>query len=294
MSSSPEHDRLAQDLRRIPPPPGQSRLRYPDQTSGGPETEREESEGSEGNETTIEFMGAVEQVNSPAMVISEASHEGSAGGATDQTEFGEGTGLDDVEFPRADADLTGRLRSRLEEAVVAFEAERFQDAEKLLASIENLHPGVVEVIELQALTWYRMGRWRKATTEMTRVAQLTDSVDQHPVLIDCARALHQWVRVDELWDELASHGAEEPVLEEGRIARAGAYADRGMVREAIDILEAMPLSESPDVYHLRRWYALADLYERIGDITRARRLFKRLDSTAPGFGDVQQRLRSLG
>ena len=38
------------------------------------------------------------------------------------------------------------------------------------------------------------------------------------------------------------------------------------------------------------WYALADLYERAGDVPRARELFRRDPADQPGFADVAQRL----
>ena len=40
-------------------------------------------------------------------------------------------------------------------------------------------------------------------------------------------------------------------------------------------------------------YALADLYERAGDIARARELFERIRAQDPHFADVADRLRAL-
>jgi hypothetical protein len=40
-------------------------------------------------------------------------------------------------------------------------------------------------------------------------------------------------------------------------------------------------------------YALADLYERAGDLPRARELFERVASSEPDFVDVQSRLDAL-
>jgi hypothetical protein len=40
-------------------------------------------------------------------------------------------------------------------------------------------------------------------------------------------------------------------------------------------------------------YALADLYERAGDIPRARELFKRIARHDPRFFDAAERVKSL-
>jgi len=47
-------------------------------------------------------------------------------------------------------------------------------------------------------------------------------------------------------------------------------------------------------HHIRQWYALADLYDRAGDPSRARRLFERVQHESPGFADVGRRLTALG
>jgi tetratricopeptide (TPR) repeat protein len=114
------------------------------------------------------------------------------------------------------------------------------------------------------------------------------------VLADCYRALHRYGRVDELWDELraASPGAE--LVAEGRIVAAGALADQGRVEDAIGLLErARHGGPRPREHHLRLWYALGDLYERAGDVPRARDLFRRVASAEPDFADVAERLSAL-
>ena len=40
-------------------------------------------------------------------------------------------------------------------------------------------------------------------------------------------------------------------------------------------------------------YALADLYERAGDLPRARDLFRRVADSEPDFVDVQARIHAL-
>ena len=52
------------------------------------------------------------------------------------------------------------------------------------------------------------------------------------------------------------------------------------------------MPKRPQEHHLRRAYALADLYERAGDVARARELFSRLAAADPDFADVRTRLRT--
>jgi tetratricopeptide (TPR) repeat protein len=82
---------------------------------------------------------------------------------------------------------------------------------------------------------------------------------------------------------------------EGRIVAAGSLADRGDIRGAIRLLEKAPRPRRrPRLHHLRLWYALADLYERAGDLPRARELFRLVLDADPRFGDVPERLAGLG
>jgi hypothetical protein len=47
-------------------------------------------------------------------------------------------------------------------------------------------------------------------------------------------------------------------------------------------------------FHLRQWYVLADLYDRMGDPINARRWFSAVAEHDDEFADVRDRLRSLG
>ena len=101
--------------------------------------------------------------------------------------------------------------------------------------------------------------------------------------------------MERLWDELRRGGVGVEVLTEGRIVTAGARADRGDLRRAIDLLEAGPVEvRRPREHHLRLWYALAALYERAGDLPRARALLRGLVAEDPGFADAATRLAGLG
>ncbi len=189
---------------------------------------------------------------------------------------------------------SSKLRNRLAEAATAFEAERFTEAARLLASIEKLSPGVPEVLELTGLTEYRLGRWVKALGHLERFAEVTGSVDQHPVMADCCRALKRWARAEELWHELGETSPAPELIEEGRIVQAGMLADRGRLDDAIRFMDRAPaVKGKPGVHHLRRWYMQADLYERAGDNARSRRLFADIVRADPDFGDAAERATSL-
>ena len=202
--------------------------------------------------------------------------------------------VDHIKMGNVAPATAAKLRDRLHDAATAFEAERFTEAERLLLSIQRLAPDVAEVNELLGLCYYRLGRWRKAIGELERFHELTGSFDQHPVIADCYRALKDWSRAEDLWLDLGEASPAPEIIEEGRIVQAGAMADQGHVAEAIRFLERAPkVKGKPGVHHLRRWYATADLYERAGDNSRARRVFTDIANADPAFGDAAERAAGL-
>ncbi|HEY3810619.1 MAG TPA: tetratricopeptide repeat protein, partial [Acidimicrobiales bacterium] len=81
---------------------------------------------------------------------------------------------------------------------------------------------------------------------------------------------------------------------EGRIVAAGCRADQGDLAGAIALLERSARRVShPQERHVRQWYALADLYERAGDMPKARQFFGRVAAADPDAFDVRQRFRAL-
>lgn len=210
---------------------------------------------------------------------------------------GSGTGGDDArrELVAALGGPRGnRANDRLREAAHAFERERYEEARKLLKPIGEQAPSAVSVRELLGLTYYRLGRWKDAVRELEAFRELTDSTEQHPVLADAYRALKRHREVEALWDELREASPSADLVTEGRIVMAGSLGDRGKLREAIALLERSQRSvKVPQIHHLRQAYALADLYERAGDVPHARDLFARIQRADPDFGDVAERLRGL-
>jgi len=187
-----------------------------------------------------------------------------------------------------------RLAKDLAAAAAAYEAGRYLDAQKMLRPLVEAAPTAAGARELYGLTLYRLGRWRAALSELAAYHQLTGSVDQYPVVADCERALRHHDAVDQLWEGLRRASPGAAVLTEGRLVVAGSLADRGRLPDAIELLgRHAPDRARPNEGHLRTWYALADLYERAGDIPRARQLFTRIVSREPDFFDAAERLASL-
>ena len=147
--------------------------------------------------------------------------------------------------------------------------------------------------ELLGLTYYRLGRWKQAIGELEAFSDLTTSTEQHPVLADCYRALGRHAKVEELWEDLKRASPAAPLVAEGRIVYAGSLADQGRLEDAIAVLEAAKPPKRPQEHHLRVTYALADLYERAGDVPRARQLFGVVAAVDPELGDVAARVRAL-
>ena len=196
--------------------------------------------------------------------------------------------------PVVGANTAPRLAARLADAGRAFQAERYADAKRILAPLADRAPAAAAVRELYGLTLYRLGKWVDAVRELEAFRSLTGSTDQHPVLADCYRALGRYDDVEALWLELREVSPSAELVAEGRIVHAGALADRGMVREAIaDIEPAIKKVRKPQDHHLRLLYVLADLYERAGDLPRARTLFERLVAADPEFADAAARRRAL-
>jgi tetratricopeptide (TPR) repeat protein len=209
--------------------------------------------------------------------------------------------------PRKDSEAAAELRriagaggpravTTLGHAADAFAAGRERDALRILRPLMRAYPDAAGVRELAGLCQYRVGNYRAAERELEAFVEITGATDQHPVLMDCARAMKRYKRVDELWLELGEASPSAELVTEGRIVYAGSLADRGRRDEAIAVLERRA-GDNPrriQEHHARLWYALADLYERAGDMPRARALFQRVRKYDAQFADVAERLASLG
>jgi tetratricopeptide (TPR) repeat protein len=182
------------------------------------------------------------------------------------------------------------------EAMESYQRDRLPEAVRILRPLAQMAPESAAVRELTGLALYRMGCWPEAVKHLEAFRELSGSVEQHPVLADCYRAIGRPAKVDELWDELRAASPGPALVTEGRIVAAGALADRGDVKGAIRLLERGPVAAkpAPAAHHLRLWYALADLCERAGDTPRARQLFARVVAAEADLADAAERLQALG
>jgi tetratricopeptide (TPR) repeat protein len=197
------------------------------------------------------------------------------------------------------ARLAGRNANRalgtLMAAADAFAHDREREALRILRPLRHQLADSPSVRELAGLCQYRIGNYAAAAKEIEAYAELSGTVDQNPVLMDCFRALKRWRKVEELWLELAQVSPTAALVAEGRIVYAGALADQGRLPEALGLLRKRAAAvKSPAEHHLRLWYALGDLEERAGNLTRARELFQQVRKADPGFADVAERLAVLG
>ena len=186
------------------------------------------------------------------------------------------------------------LSARLQNAQNSLERERFSEAKRLARSLVKEMGGVAAVHEVIGLASYRMGQWRDATVALELARSIRPRVEDLPVLADCYRAQRRWQDVDDTWSELKQYSPAQEILSEGRIVYAGSLADRGDLYGAIAVM--MRSATAPRRvrdHHLRQWYVLADLYDRAGNVQKAREFFKRVASIDPDFADVETRLHQL-
>ena len=181
------------------------------------------------------------------------------------------------------------------DAADAYAHDREREALRILRPLRDQLPNSSSVRELVGLCHYRLGNYRAAMKELEAYAEISNSVDENPVLMDCYRAQHRWRKVESCWDELSAASPSAELVIEGRIVYAGALADQGRVDDALTLLrKRADLVRDPKEHHLRLWYALADLEERAGNLARARDLFDRVRRADPQYADVAERRVVLG
>jgi tetratricopeptide (TPR) repeat protein len=193
--------------------------------------------------------------------------------------------------------LRDRITERMAAGIGAYERERYRDASRILKTVVDAVPNAPSARELLGLSQYHQSYWKAALPNLEAFASLTGSVDQHPVRMDCHRALGRPKKVEALFAELRRGSPDPEVLSEGRLVLAGTRADGGDLAGAVTLLVeagAGRLVRNPAERHLRQWYVLGDLMERSGELPKARELFLRIRAADPEAYDVSDRLESLG
>jgi len=178
----------------------------------------------------------------------------------------------------------------LNEAADHVDAGRVGESKPIANRLYKLVPEVVEVAEIWGLTLYGLGQWHDAIEVLEEVRHLSGLPDQNPVLADAHRAVGNYADVDALWRELSEASPASELVTEGRIVAAGALADQGEMASAVRLLsKGWKRPKRPMEHHLRRAYALADLYERAGEAPRAKELFGWIAHHEPKWGDAKHR-----
>ena len=189
-----------------------------------------------------------------------------------------------------------RALKRYDAALQAFEAHRYDDARKILNPMSREYSEVAAVREMLGLCLYRAGQWKRALVEFEASLKLNpDWIFNHAVIADCHRALGEHQMVEKYWQELQEASPHPELMAEGRIVMAGSMADRRQITEALALMEkASGDMNRPSEYHLRQWFVIADLYDKEGNVIKARQFFERIAAIDPGFVDVAERLSTLG
>jgi predicted Zn-dependent protease len=192
----------------------------------------------------------------------------------------------------------GKVADRLAAAARAYERDRYPEALRITRELVDQVPESAAARELHGLVCYRLSRWREAVKHLEAARSLSGGdPSQVPVLMDCHRAQGHHRRVEVLWSELRGASPSADVLVEGRLVLAEDLAEVGKLDEAILVLATAGAARNlrnPGERHLRQWYVLADLYERAGDVPRARELFARVAAVDPDLADTTDRLLALG
>lgn len=187
-----------------------------------------------------------------------------------------------------------RLSGRLKAAQIALERERYSEAKRIAKSLTKELSGVAAVHEVIGLASYRMGQWRDATAALELARSIRLHIEDMPVLADCYRAQRRWNDVDAVWAELKELSPSPEVMAEGRMVAAGSLSDRGELKDAIELmLKVAAIPRRVHEYHLKQWYVLGDLYDKAGNVQKAREFFQRVALHDKEYADVSERLASL-
>ncbi len=200
---------------------------------------------------------------------------------------------------RSGAPRRGKVADRLAAAARAYERDRYPEALRITRDLADQVPESAAARELHGLVCYRLGRWREAVRHLERGAP---ALGRRPQPGPGPHGLPP------------RHGP--PPTRRGPlegIARARRRRPTSSSKAVSCWPRTWPRSGSstrpswcspppvaarnlrnPGDRHLRQWYVLADLYERAGDVPRARELFARVVSVDPELADAAERLLALG
>ncbi len=182
-------------------------------------------------------------------------------------------------------------------AAEAYDRHRYEEALRLAKTVAEAVPTVAPVLELAGLAAYRAERFPMARKHLRMAFEITGDAQHLPLVMDCERAARRYTLVEGTFSQLVESEPTVEVLAEGRIVMASSLADQKRFQEAIDLLiksGGSKILRNPSGRHVRMWYALADVYDRAGDVASARELFARVVAVDPEAYDAIARLGDLG
>jgi Tetratricopeptide repeat len=182
-------------------------------------------------------------------------------------------------------------------AAEAYDRHRYEEALRLAKTVAEAVPTVAPVLELAGLAAYRAERFPMARKHLRMAFEITGDAQHLPLVMDCERAARRYTLVEGTFSQLVESEPTVEVLAEGRIVMAASLADQKRFQESIDLLiksGGSKILRNPSGRHVRMWYALADVYDRAGDVASARELFARVVAVDPEAYDAIARLGDLG
>ncbi|MEI7655120.1 MAG: hypothetical protein WCJ82_07615 [Actinomycetota bacterium] len=185
----------------------------------------------------------------------------------------------------------------LTRAAESYDRHRYEEALRLAKAVADQVPGVAPVRELAGLAAYRLERWPMSRAHLKAYYELTGDPQHLPLVMDCERATRRYKQLEKTYETLAAAEPTAEVIAEARIVLAAAWADDRRYHEAIELLiraGAAKNLRNPSYRHVRLWYALADVYDRAGDVAMARDGFARVVAADPDAYDAAARLKDLG
>jgi tetratricopeptide (TPR) repeat protein len=181
------------------------------------------------------------------------------------------------------------------EAAGAFAAGDYEESIRLGQQAKHMALRSVAARELLGLALYRAGQYAEAARELSTFKRFSGSTEQNPIIADCYRAMKRPDKALELCDEVKETDVSPAVYFEAQIVGAGALADLGREQDAVQRLENLDLNPTvAEEHHLRTWYFLADLLERRGRFTQAKRWFEAVAGADPSLTDAPDRAAALG
>jgi tetratricopeptide (TPR) repeat protein len=190
-----------------------------------------------------------------------------------------------------------RLVALLTRAAEAYDRHRWEEAVRHARPVAEGVPSVPAVRELIGLAAYRAERFPMAKIHLDAHFQLTGDPEHVPQIMDCERAGRRYRLIPKLFEAMRVAEATPDTMAEGLIVYAGALADQRKFAEAVQLLLDNGVARNlrnPGYRHVRLWYALADVYDRAGDVASARAMFQRVVAAEPDAYDAADRLTEIG